>query len=282
MAHSTPPPRWRVVVCAAVIVASLAGGARREATRASAETTALDPGSSALFAVQELLSSSCLVLRATVTGATSNDVMLVSVGTYDPRTGVGAFWSLVRGVDTPGPLLVETKHANGLIQLSTVADLWHGSRSPGFTVSPRDLAHGTSRGDPALARLGRYQPGTAIDLLSGVDPTSIRTVDPVTSSTLAAVVDLDAATTKARDRTSVQAAVDAIPVRRLQVHIAISHPSVRVRRIEYLFHLPSGAGEPAQEATWTLEMTPARQALCLRRHASSDPSGTIAESTVDS
>lgn len=220
----------------------------------------LDARAATLAAVRTSLTTPCLVLWATLSGSASHGVVLESVGTYDPLAGVGDFWSLVRGTDMTDLLLVRTVHADGLVHVAAIVDLTHGTFRPGFTATPSEMVHGVSVGGPAYGRLGRYQPGSAIALLAGIEPSSI---DPTTTpGVVDVVVDLDAAAAVAPQRTGVRDAVDAIATRQFRGRLEIGGPPWMVRSIDYRMDVPSGAGEPAHQATWSIRVAPVGHEAC--------------------
>lgn len=204
-----------------------------------------------LDAIQSTLAAGCLTVRAELLLDDSLAVVLESVGTIDRGARIGDFRHVLQRDELIEPLVVRAWHEDERITLWPEAPTGstHESVAPWLvTMTPSELARVGIPQATELARVGRYQPTVAIDLLAGVDVASIDPL-PNTSGLVGAIIDLDTAVSVDH---RIQPGADAFPVRQMRAIIELGEPLEPVRRIEYRLEVPTGAGGAAHGVTWAL------------------------------
>ncbi len=256
-ARVRPARAWVVALAALMVLApgsaSVAQGGSPTGDQApEARTAAVD-------AVRATLRQDCLSYAAVLSIDGSAMPLMVSVGTYDRARHVGSFRSVLARQEggaaaAKDPLVVDSRHEDGRIRLHVVRDE-PSTRDAWLTSTPRELTHGDLGSDPELARLGRYQPTAAIDLLLGFDPAGVGP-GAVPAQGAQGRVDLAAALAAAPTEPMVHAMADAIPVRSIPVVVTVTGPPWMLASVRYLYDVPTGSGDVAQRATWMVVIGP--------------------------
>lgn len=203
---------------------------------------------------QSAFPTGCLMVRSAVRLEGSPEALVTSTGTYDTQRAVGWFRHVLQGYGPSHDTLVTwARHAGGLIEFwpsgpnGSPVDLL---RPPALVSTPEALVVGRADAEPELARVGRYQPGAAIELLRVADAESRHVGPHAKGSSVDVRLDLDAAG-KSVDP-GLRGAAAAFPVRALMAHVQSDPWDDRLRTLAIRIALPSGAGGVAQLVKWTV------------------------------